>query len=82
MKKRILTILAAMMLTVSASAQVFLMNEDEDNDRNGIPEENISIINPGYHNSGEDWYTPVGNGALLLTAMGSAYLLTKKKRKK
>lgn len=81
MKKRILTILAAMMLTVSASAQVFLMNEDEDNDRNGIPEENISIINPGYHNSGEDWYTPVGSGTLLLTAMGGAYLLTKKKKK-
>lgn len=81
MKKRILTILAAMMLTVSASAQVFLMNEDEDNDRNGILEENISIINPGYHNSGEDWYTPVGSGTLLLTAIGGAYLLTKKKKK-
>lgn len=81
MKKRMLIILTAMMLTVSASAQVFLMNEDEDNDRNGILEENISIINPGYHNSGEDWYTPVGSGTLLLTAMGGAYLLTKKKKK-
>lgn len=81
MKKRVLTLLAAMMLTAAASAQVFVLN-DEDNDRTANSGEGISIVNPGYHNSGEDWYTPVGNGALLLTAMGGAYLLNKKKKKK
>lgn len=68
-----------MMLTAAASAQVFVLN-DEDNDRTANSGEGISIVNPGYHNSGEDWYVPLGSGTLLLVGLAGAYLVGKKKK--
>ena len=32
------------------------------------------------HNSGEDWYTPVGSGSVLLIGLAGAYLLGKRKK--
>lgn len=78
MKKRYLIILAAMLLSVSSPAQIFML--DMDDKRN--PEiGGMDITNPDIHNSGEDWaYVPVGSGTLLLAALGGAYLLGKKKK--
>ena len=79
MKKRIMTMAAALMLAASASAQVFVL-EENDNQRDGSETPDFNIDNPGF-GQGTDYYTPVGSGALLLAGLAGAYLLGKKKEK-
>ena len=78
MKKILATLLLVFSFSFVSNAQVFLIDEGIDNPRN--PNVEFNINNPGYHGSGEDWYTPVGDGALLLAALGGAYLLGKKRK--
>lgn len=78
MKKILYTVALTLMLSISASAQVFML-ENSDSER-ADAEGGLAIVNPGYHGSGEDWYTPLGGGTLLLAGMGAAYLLGKKKK--
>ena len=79
MKKRILTIVAALAMAITpAMAQVFMDDEDYNNDRawtNGdmgvmVPQQNVSY----------DQYVPVGEGLALLTSLGVVYLLGKRKK--
>ena len=79
MKKILYTLALTLMLSVSASAQIFML-EDSDSERLES-EDGLIIVNPDYHGSGEDWYTPLGGGTLLLAGMGAAYLLGKKRKK-
>ena len=79
MKKLIATISLILAFATVSNAQVFLIDDGIDNPRN--PNEEFNIVNPDYHGSGEDWYTPIGDGALLLAALGGAYLLGKIKKK-
>ena len=84
--KKILKIvmIAAALMTGAATdghAQVFIM-EDESNLRED-PEAVLSWpVNPqnGYGTSNDE-YTPVGDGLLLLAALGTGYLFTKRRRK-
>ena len=74
-------IAAALMLGVApdSHAQVFIM-EDEHSLRPPDPEEVLGWpVNPqnGYGTSNDE-YTPLGDGILLLAALGGAYLLKKK----
>ena len=78
MKKLIATVSLILAFATVSNAQVFLIDDGIDNPRN--PNDEFNINNPGYHGSGEDWYTPVGDGALLLAALGGAYLFGKKKK--
>ncbi len=72
------------MLTVSASAQVFFMKEDDvwncREDR-----EEIGYIPVLPQNTTDDWvpgeFVPIGEGVMLLTLFGGAYLLKKRKKK-
>ena len=82
MKKRIITIVAAlMMVTAPAMAQVFIMDEDEYN--NGrvsdpaafgvmVPEQDVTY----------DQYVPVGEGIVVLAGLAGAYLLGKRRKEK
>ena len=79
MKKRILTIVAALAMAITpAMAQVFMDDEDYNNDRawtNGdmgvmVPQQNVSY----------DQYVPGGEGLALLTSLGVVYLLGKRKK--
>ena len=79
MKKRILTIVAALAMAITpAMAQVFMDDEDYNNDRawtNGdlgvmVPQQNLNV----------DQYVPVGEGLALLTGLGFVYLLGKRKK--
>ena len=82
MKKILATLIIVLSFNIMSNAQVFLIDEEIDNPR--IANDEFNIVNPGWHNSGEDWYeeyVPVGNGALLLAALGSAYLIGKKIKK-
>ena len=67
------------MMAVNAKAQIFVL-EDESNNR-AEAQPGLGIDLPGY-GEGTDSYTPVGTGILLLTALGGAYLLNKKKENK
>jgi len=79
MKKLIAIIAALMLATAPAMAQVFIMDEDEyNNGRAGSSELNIDL--PGIYDSGEDWYTPVGEGIVVLAGLAGAYLLGKRKK--
>ena len=79
MRKILYTAALTLMLSLAAPAQVFML-EDSDSDRLES-EDGLIIVNPDYHGSGEDWYTPAGGGTLLLAGMGAAYLLGKKRKK-
>ncbi len=83
MKKILLIFSLLITLTVPMRAQVFIMEEDEnDRFRNvfGNGEWNNIIV----HGSPYDQtnFVPLGEGLLLLTALGGAYLLGKKKENK
>jgi len=78
MKKRIITIMAAlMMLAGSATAQVFYMaEEDELNMRDGSGSDVFHVLDQDEPN---DQWTPVGDGILLLSGLAGFYLLRRRK---
>lgn len=77
MKKKIVTIVIALMLScIPAMAQIFISDEDFQNSRVGSTHLGMDL--PGTYNSGEDWYAPVGSGAVLLAGLAGAYLLGKR----
>ena len=83
MKKILLIFSILLALAAPMRAQVFIMEEDE-NDRVtnvfGNGERNNIIV----HGSADDQtnWVPLGEGILLLSALGGAYLLRKKNKTK
>ena len=81
-KRSIAVIGLLLVLTNQAQAQVFIMDEDAGGNIR-IAESDFVVPVPY---QGTDWdeylYTPLGDGALLLTALGGAYLLRKRKKSK
>ena len=80
MKKIILIITLFLTLAAPMRAQVFVMEEDENQRVENVfgnGEWNNIIV----HGSADDQtnWVPLGDGLLLLTALGGAYLLGKKK---
>ena len=82
MKKRIIAMAAALMMaTAPAMAQVFIMEEDDYNGkRQNTPSGQLSVDLPGIYNSGEDWFTPVGEGIFVLAGLAGAYLVGKRRK--
>ena len=82
MKKRIITIAAALMLAAApAMAQVFI-DDDDINNRAGTDDASMYVDNPGIFDSGEDWFVPAGEGIVMLAGLAGAYLIGKCKNKK
>lgn len=79
--KRFVVILTLLLLTIgSMHAQVFIMDDEiEGNVRVG--ETSFDLLVP-YQGGDLDEYLPIGDGVLLLTALGGAYLLRKRKKSK
>jgi len=81
--KRFITVIGLLLVMFGpVQAQVFIMDEDvEGNIR--IKDSEFTVPVPY---QGTDWdeylYTPLGDGVLLLTALGGAYLLRKRKKSK
>lgn len=66
-------------MATATQAQIFL-GEGEDNMRaNGDAPTNIWPVLPNDNAEGEDGYSPIGDGILLLAALGGAYLVRKRK---
>ena len=79
MKKRIIAITAAlMMFAAPAMAQVFLADEEFNDNRAGNTAMNIP--NPAIYDSGDDWYAPVGEGIFVLAGLAGAYLIGKRRK--
>lgn len=81
MKKILLIFTLFLALAAPMRAQVFIMEEDE-NDRVNNVFGNGDWNNIIVHGSADDQsnWVPLGEAVLLLTALGGAYLLRKKKR--
>ena len=83
MKKRMVALLFGFVLAIgTASAQIFIMEEEEYNNRQGDRTPPVFINNPVNHGSGQDWFVPAGSGVLLLAGFGAAYLLGKSRKRK
>ena len=80
MKKTIATLTFVMAFAIMSHAQVFIISEEGENPR--TPEDEGFFIENPDHESYDDWYLPVGDGALLLAALGGAYLVGKRRKKK
>ena len=79
-KRSIAVISLLLVLTNQAQAQVFLMDEDAGgNIRIG---ESEFVVPVPYQGTDWDEFLPLGDGVLLLTALGGAYLLKKRKKSK
>lgn len=83
--KRVLMMALLMCLMVSpiltdhAYAQVFISDEEYNNNRANVTEGDLVPILP--QNLEVDWIiSPIGEGWLLLAGLGGAYLLGKKRR--
>ena len=85
MKKFLFSIALTITLGLTASAQfnndAFFQSWD-DNDRDDIVN-GLGFVLPSGHGFGDDANsTPLGNGLLILTAIGAGYALKKKHEKK
>ena len=77
--KRFIAVIGLLLvLTNPTQAQVFLMDEDAGGNIR-IPESEFTVPVP-YQGTDLDEYLPLGDGVLLLTALGGAYLLRKGKK--
>lgn len=83
MKRKRNILLAALLFLAMAQplhAQVFMLDGDENYREPEDPQVFINL--PSSYGMATDSYTPVGNGLLLLGAMGGVYLLGKRKNKR
>lgn len=79
--KRFIAVIGLLLVMMCpVQAQVFIMDEDmEGNIRVG---ENEFVVPVPYQGTDWDEYLPIGDGVMLLTALGGAYLLKKRKKSK
>ena len=82
MRKSIILLVTMLMMALPMRAQVFLTQEDLDSERAGQWEA-IGLIIPIHEQDFDqaEPFTPVGSGIVLLTALGGAYLLGKRKER-
>lgn len=80
-KRKILTAAIALLMAGSAQAQIFL-EEESQSARSSYSSEEIGTM--PYHQVEHDQanYVPVGSGIMLLTAIGGAYLIGKRKNER
>lgn len=82
MKKKINILILGLLLSTAAQAQIF-MTEDDHNLRSRSSEVlGVVPLNGVNYDQTNETYTPIGEGVLLLAALGGAYLLKKKKNNK
>lgn len=81
--KHIALTLLMLVLCIGAQAQIYVA-EGEDNELRNVTNDNGQWNNTILHGSEHDQtnWTPVGDGILLLTVLGGAYLLRQKKTNK
>ena len=86
MKKTLILMAAVLLLSMPLRAQVFMTQDDLDKEREGQWSD-IGLIIPIHEQdfdqaeeAPEDDYAPLGSGIALLSVLGGAYLLGKKRK--
>lgn len=79
-RRRVIVLFLFMTMSLTMKAQVFMMDGDENYREPENPQVFAGL--PENYGLGVDWYTPVGDGILLFAALGGAYLLNKRKKRK
>lgn len=81
MKKRIVSIVAILLMAVGmANAQIFMLDNDEEEPRTNIEPSETPFI-PDLGESHDQGYVPIGAGVLVLAGLAGAYLFIKKRKK-
>ena len=82
MKKKLIAIVAALLLTVgTAFSQVILTDEDINHNRADANSNEFGVMVPMQNVNMDQWkQAPLGNGILLLAGLGAAYALSKRKK--
>ena len=82
MKKLVLTIGIVLMMGLGASAQTSLLGREGSYDESYRDGGDVStpIILPGSHGGDGDADAPLGTGIAVLTTLGAAYLVGKRRR--
>ena len=82
MKKRLLTIVAALTMAITPTmAQVFIGDDEWSENRIQRSDEEFGVMVPAENVDYDQWkYVPVGEGLALLTGLGFVYLLGKRKK--
>ena len=79
-RKGLMTLAMALMLGLSATAQVFVLDEETNRNATGPNGELSNVIVHGETHDQTN-FVPIGSGSLLLIGLGGAYLLRKKERR-
>ena len=77
-RRRVIVLLLFMIISLTMKAQVFMMDGDENYREPENPQVFAGL--PENYGLAVDWYTPVGDGLVLLAALGGAYLLKKRNK--
>ena len=78
-RKKMMALMAAMLLTAgSCMAQIFITDEDQDGRKTASQDEFSVMV--AEQNVAYDQYVPVGSSLLVLTGLGAAYLLGKRRK--
>ena len=72
---------ATLLLSVAASAQVFILSEEDFQNSERAKQNPVGPLVPYQGGDMDQSLTPIGSGWLLLAGLGGAYLLRKKKKK-
>lgn len=82
MKSRIISLIALILISFgTAFGQVILTEEDHNNSRATGDPNNIGVMVPAQGWDVDQWkYTPLDGGWLLLSGIGVAYLLRKRRK--
>lgn len=81
--KQITILVLGLMIATASQAQILVMEGEQNNLRN-VTTDNGDLNNVLFHESQNDQtnFTPLGDGIMLLAALGGAYLVGKRKNKK
>ena len=80
MKKKTAILTLALLLATAAEAQIYVTEGDDNMRPNGEAPSAIWPNLPNDSGLGNDGYTPIGSGILLLAALSGAYLVGKRKK--
>ena len=80
MKKLALTIGIVLMMGLSASAQSLLGRESYDEDFMDRADATTPLMLPGFGSEDDEDAAPLGTGIAVLSALGAAYLVGKKRK--
>ncbi len=81
MKKTLKILTLILLLATTARAQIYTGEGEGNNRLEGLePSNGLYIDNPNGYGYGNDYYAPLGEGILLLAALGGAYWFGKRKQ--